>query len=54
MAMPIKRTPVLRGREAREFEQRMRADEKRPVPREDYSRAQKVYCKLKAKSDTWL
>lgn len=47
MALPIKETPVLKGKDAQRFSENMRTAESRPVPREDYERAKNVYQKTK-------
>lgn len=43
MARPIKETPVLRGKNARDFEKAIKENEKKKVPRADYERALKVF-----------
>lgn len=43
MATPIKPTPVLRGKVARRFEEKMREAEQTPVSREEYNRIMSVY-----------
>jgi hypothetical protein len=50
MAMPIKRTPVLKGRHARDFSKRLHENEKTPVSKEEYKRAEEVYRKVIDKS----
>jgi hypothetical protein len=53
MAIPIKQTPVLKGRSGERFEQEVRKNESHPVPRSEYDRAHAVYSALKKKSDVW-
>jgi len=43
MAIPIKETPVLTGRDAQRFEERMRQVENQHVSGDDYRRARAVY-----------
>jgi len=43
MATPIKPTPVLRGKAARIFEEKMREAEQNPINREEYERIMAVY-----------
>lgn len=50
MALPIKPTPILTGKDAKRFIKKMRENENKPVPREEYLRAQKTYEELKEKS----
>jgi hypothetical protein len=47
MATPIKPTPVLRGKEARRFEENMRKAEQNPVSRQEYDRIMAVYRSVK-------
>jgi len=47
MALPIKQTPVLTGKNAKKFIKIMKENEHRSVPKTDYERAQKVYDALK-------
>jgi len=49
MALPIKETPVLRGRDANRFVRSMCDAEKNPAPIEEYERARKVYDEIKKK-----
>ena len=55
MALPIKETPILTGKAAREFLRRAKKAETEAVPREEYLRAKKVYddC-VKAWGKDWL
>ena len=46
MARPIKETPVLEGKSAREFEKQVKQDEKRKVSESDYNRAKKAYDEI--------
>ena len=50
MAMPIKETPVLKGRDANRFVKRMCQAESKPVSRAEYERERKVYDQMKQKS----
>lgn len=52
MATPIKPTPVLRGKEARRFEENMRQAEQNPVSRQEYDRIMAVYRSVKV-VDKW-
>lgn len=47
MATPIKPTPVLRGKDARRFEENMREAENKPVSRDEYDRIMAVYRSVK-------
>lgn len=47
MALPIKPTPHLTGKAARKFIKDVLDNENKPVPREDYERAKKVYEEMK-------
>lgn len=47
MATPIKPTPVLRGKDARRFEENMLKAEQNPVSREEYERIMAVYRSVK-------
>jgi len=49
--MPIKETPVLTGRDARKFEERMRQVESSHVSSSDYDRARAVYVKVQRKME---
>ena len=49
MALPIKETPVLRGRDANRFVRSMCEAETKPAPRKEYERAKKVYDEIKKK-----
>jgi hypothetical protein len=49
MALPIRPTPVLRGRDARRFIREVRANENKPVSRAEYERAHRVYAAMKDK-----
>lgn len=44
MALPIKETPVLTGKDAKDFRERM--ENPGQVPKEDYERAKKVYDEI--------
>lgn len=45
MALPIKETPILKGKDAREFEKAIKENEDRKISREDYQRAKKLLKK---------
>lgn len=47
MALSIKETPILQGKDARRFEKALKECKK--VSKEEYDRAMKVYKKLKKK-----
>lgn len=47
MATPIKPTPVLRGKDARRFEEEMRNTEKKPVNVDEYKRILSAYRSVK-------
>lgn len=44
MALPIKETPILYGKEAEEFRRRMQNP--RSVSKEEYERAKKIYDEI--------
>ena len=46
MALPIKDTPILKGREAGKFIKKMMSASKNKVPKVDYDRAQRIYRKM--------
>ncbi len=48
MALPIKATPDLRGKEAKSFYKRM--EKRKAVPEEDYDRAKRLYDKTREKA----
>ncbi len=52
MALPIKETPILRGKAAKKFrEKRLEVEKKKiSVPIEDYKRAEKVFYEMNEKS----
>lgn len=47
MARPIKETPVLTGKDAKRFEEQIKANEARKVPLPDYQKAQKTFATVK-------
>lgn len=47
MARPIKETPVLRGKYAREFEREFKRNETKKVSRDSYQRAVATYKSIK-------
>ncbi len=52
MSLPIKSTPILTGKDAKRFIQKMKEAETSPITdkeREDYKRAHDLYEKLKTK-----
>lgn len=51
MARPIKETPVLEGKNAREFEKAIKQNEKRKVSREKYLRALDAFKSVKVVSE---
>ncbi len=51
MALPIRETPILRGKDARRFAENARSAESRPVSKEDYERAKKTYSEMKQEKD---
>ena len=46
MAKAVKETPVLEGKDAKRFEEQMKLNENRKVPREEYTRAIKNFKKF--------
>lgn len=46
MAMPIKATPVLKGKEAKEFTARIKSNKNRPISRDAYERAERAYREM--------
>jgi len=48
MARPIKETPVLKGKSAKEFENQIKRSEKHKVPDSEYKRARKAYDSIKS------
>jgi hypothetical protein len=52
MALPIKETPVLKGRDAVRFIQRMQKAETDPVASKEFIRAKKIYDLVKHKNKT--
>lgn len=47
MARPVKETPILEGKDAREFEKTIKENESRKVTREEYERAEKAFEEIK-------
>jgi hypothetical protein len=47
MALPIKQTPVLKGKDASKFSEQLAKSETHPVSKNDYLRAEKVYKQMK-------
>jgi hypothetical protein len=50
MALPIKETPVLKGRDADRFIKRMCRAETHPAPKKEYDRAKRIYEQMKQKN----
>ena len=51
MARPIKETPILTGKYAREFDRQVKENEGKKVPRADYERAMKNFRRVKISID---
>lgn len=51
MARPIKETPVLKGKNAKEFEKAIKQNENRKVSRATYERALDAYRSIKVVPD---
>ena len=49
MALPIKETPVLTGKDAKEFIKRMKDASEEAVSDEEYKRAEEIYRKFQEK-----
>ena len=47
MALPIKETPILRGKEAKKFIERMNSAHERKISKEEYEKAKEIYEKMK-------
>lgn len=47
MAIPVKETPILKGKEARRFEEELKANEKRQVSEAEYRKALEDYRLVK-------
>jgi len=52
MALPIKETPILTGKDAKKFSQQLSKPDSRPISREDYERAEKIYKQMKQNSQS--
>jgi hypothetical protein len=50
MALPIRDTPILHGKDACIFAENARTAHLRPVSRENYNRAKKIYEEMKKKN----
>jgi hypothetical protein len=50
MALQIKGTPVLKGRDAKDFSKRLHEKANTPVSKGEYKRAEEVYRKMQDKS----
>lgn len=46
MAMPIRETPILKGKDAKHFHEHMKEAESEAIPKEHYDRARKVYDQM--------
>jgi len=53
MANPIKETPLLKGKNARDFDKAIKQNEKRKVSRATYQRALDVYKSVKVMYEPW-
>ena len=49
MAIKVKDTPILRGKEAEAFTRTIEANKSKKVPASDYQRAQEVFRRVKLK-----
>jgi len=49
MATKITETPVLHGKDARKFVEKITRNEREPAPREEYERVMANYRKVKSK-----
>lgn len=47
MSIPIKETPILRGKDAKRFVEKIRRNERESAPREEYDRMMENYRKVK-------
>ncbi|HNT44088.1 MAG TPA: hypothetical protein PKN85_06475 [Syntrophorhabdaceae bacterium] len=47
MSTPIKETPILRGKDARRFTEKITRNEQEPAPREEYDKLMANYRKVK-------
>lgn len=54
MALPIKETPVLKGRDAVRFIKRMHIAETKPAPKKEFNRAKKLYDMVNKKNKSGL
>lgn len=50
MAMPIRETPVLKGKHAERFVRQIEQNKSKPVSRANYEIAKKTYCKIMQKN----
>lgn len=51
MALPIKETPILKGKDAERFLKNI--SNPKPVSKEEYERAKAIYNELKSKNKLW-
>lgn len=49
MAMPIKDTPILEGKDAKRFQRIIAENENRSVPRQEYDRAMAILKQVETK-----
>ena len=54
MSIPITETPILKGKDAKKFLERMKTARLRPVSKDDYDRAEKLYFKMKKNRLTFI
>jgi len=54
MALPIKETPVLKGRDAVRFIKRMHIAESKPAPRKEFLQAKKLYDAVNRKNKSGI
>lgn len=48
MALPIKDTPVLKGRDAKRFQERFLEKDPKPISQEEFNKMKKDYEKIKS------
>lgn len=51
MAMPIKDTPILYGKDSDRFLNEVKKNENKKIPDKDYERAVEIYKKVKKKAE---
>jgi len=52
MALPIQETPVLEGKDAEIFIERMKNARSRTVSKSEYEKAEEIYNKIREKADS--